>query len=96
MMAEEKAPGGKLVRLSVNDDGGRKYVLSGDFFIYPEEGITVLEDALSKLDGSESLDEVEYALYLAVRYSDIELVGLDIYVIARLYKGMTNVESHRA
>ena len=94
MELEEKVPGGKLVRLTM--DGGRKVILSGDFFIYPEESISILEETLSHMDGSEPLDEVEYALYKAVKYNDIELVGLDIYAIARLYKGIFNVESHRA
>jgi lipoate---protein ligase len=92
MELEEKVPGGKLVRLSMDD----KVTLSGDFFIYPEESISILEETLSHMDGSESLDEVEYALYKAVKYNDIELIGLDIYAIARLYKGFFNVESHRA
>jgi lipoate---protein ligase len=92
MEREEKVSGGKLVRLSVNG----KVILSGDFFIYPEESISILEDTLSHMEGGESLDEVEYALYKAVKYNDIELVGLDIYVLARLYKGIFNVESYRA
>jgi hypothetical protein len=94
MELEEKVPGGKLVRLTL--DGGRKFILSGDFFIYPEEGISVIEETLSNLRDSESLDEIEYALYKAVKYCDIELVGLDIYAIARLYKGIIDVESNRA
>lgn len=92
MEREERVPGGKLVRLSV--DG--TVTLSGDFFIYPEESISILEETLSRMDGSESLDEVEYALYKAVKHNDIELVGLDIYAIARLFKGVFDVESHRA
>jgi len=94
MELEEKVPGGKLVRLSVKGNGRPKIMLSGDFFIYPEEGITAIEGTLSGLNGTEALDEVEYALYKAVKYNDIELIGLDIYVIARLYKGIVDVESH--
>jgi lipoate-protein ligase A len=94
MELEEKVPGGKLVRLTM--DGGHKVILSGDFFIYPEEGISVLEETLSNMDGRESLDEIEYDLYKAVKYNDLELVGLDIYAIARLYKGIIDVESNRA
>ena len=90
---EEKVPGGKLARLT--RDGDRRVVLSGDFFIYPEEGITIIEETLTRLTGDEPLDHVEHALYKAIRSNDIELIGLDIYVIARLYKGISDVESNR-
>ncbi len=94
MELAEKVPGGKLVRVSTGANDHR-VTISGDFFIYPEEGVTILEETLSKLKGSESQDEIEHALYLAVRYNDIELIGIDIYVIARLYKGILDVESNR-
>ena len=88
---EAKAPGGKLARLKKG--GNSRFVLSGDFFIYPEEGIVILENALSGLDGDESLEAIESVLFRAVMENDIELVGLDISVIAMLYKGVNHVES---
>jgi hypothetical protein len=96
MELEEKVPGGKLVRLSMDGKGDDKITISGDFFIYPEESIFILEDTLSKLGPDESMEDVEYALYKTVKYNDIELMGLDIYTIARLYKGIIDVESNRA
>ncbi len=93
---EEKVPGGKLARLTINTNGSPRVVLSGDFFIYPEEGIFIIEDVLSGLEGCEPLEEIETALMEAVNNNGIELVGLDVYVIARLYKGAMHVESHRA
>jgi lipoate-protein ligase A len=93
---EEKVPGGKLARLSIKTDGSPRVVLSGDFFIYPEEGIFIIEDVLSGLGGWEPLEEIETALMGAVNNNGIELVGLDVYVIARLYKGAMHVESNRA
>ncbi len=96
MELAEKVPGGKLVRLSTGTKDHRCVTISGDFFIYPEEGVTVLEETLSGLSGSESRDEIEHALYKAVRYNGLELIGIDIYVIARLYKGILDVESNRS
>jgi lipoate-protein ligase A len=93
MELAEKVPGGKLVRLTTGKNG---VTISGDFFIYPEEGVNVLEETLSGLSGSESQDEIEHALYKAVRYNGLELIGIDIYVIARLYKGILDVESNRS
>ncbi len=93
---EEKVPGGKLARMAVKTYGSPKVVLSGDFFIHPEEGIFIIEDVLSRLDGSEPLPEIEKALVRAVDDNGIELVGLDVHVIARLYEGTRHVESHRA
>ena len=74
----------------------QKVVLSGDFFIYPEEGIFIIEDVLSRLEGHEPLEAVESALRDAVKEHGLELIGLDEHVIARLYKGAVRVESHRA
>jgi lipoate-protein ligase A len=90
---EAKVPGGKLVRLRMDKDG--RAVLSGDFFIYPEDGIFIIENTLSGLSGNEPLKTVESALEGAVEQNGIELVGLDIPVIARLYKGAIDVESHK-
>jgi lipoate-protein ligase A len=93
---EEKVPGGKLARLTIKTNGSPRVVLSGDFFIYPEEGIFIIEDVLSGLEGCEPLEAVESALRVAIRNSGLELIGLDEHVIARLYKGAVLVEDHRA
>jgi lipoate-protein ligase A len=93
LLMEAKVPGGKLVRLRI-DKAGRA-MLSGDFFIYPEDGILIIENMLSGLSGNEPLEAVESALRGAVEQNGLELVGLDIPVIARLYKGAIDVESHK-
>jgi len=92
-MMEVKVPAGKLVRLRINGDGSVR--LSGDFFIYPEEGILALEDMLSRHRGDEPLEIIESALEGAVRENRLQLVGLDVPALARLYRGTANVESHR-
>lgn len=93
LVMESKVPNGKLVRLSFRRGAG--IVLSGDFFIYPEDGIFVLEKTLSGLQGDEPLDVVISSLEAAVRENGLQLVGLDVPVIARLFKGAIDVESHR-
>jgi lipoate---protein ligase len=89
---EEKVPGGKLVRVSVSRDG---VIVSGDFFIFPEEGVFQLEQALYSLNGDEPIDTIEAMLSRLVSEHDIKLIGLDEHVIARLYKGALDVASHR-
>lgn len=81
---EEKVPGGKLVRVTVKPDG--HIGISGDFFMHPEEGITLIEDALGRLDGTEPAIEIERLLNDLLTDSDIELIGVDIPVIIRLYQ----------
>ena len=89
---EEKVPGGKLVNVSVGRD---TVMISGDFFIFPEEGVFQLEKTLHGLKGDETIDVIEATLSLLVREKDITLIGLDEHVIARLYRGAGNVASHR-
>lgn len=50
---EYKVPGGKLVKVdfTVTDDALRGVVVSGDFFLYPEE---TLEDIRASLEGTPS------------------------------------------
>lgn len=49
-LAERKVRGGKLFRLRIELAGGRarSAVLTGDFFLEPEEGIDVIEKILVK------------------------------------------------
>jgi glutamine amidotransferase-like uncharacterized protein len=90
---EEKVPGGKLVKVTV-DKGN--VILSGDFFIHPEEGAFLIERELSGLSGHETIETIEAMLSRLVKENGIELIGLDERVIARLYKGALHVASHRA
>ncbi|WP_174590259.1 hypothetical protein [Methanocella conradii] len=89
-MMETKVPGGKLVRMALDKEG--RVRISGDFFIYPEEGLEAIEDALSGLEGGDAMA----VLSELVNNMGIELVGLDIDVLATLYEGLRDVEGHRA
>ncbi|MBS7645168.1 MAG: lipoate protein ligase C-terminal domain-containing protein [Candidatus Bathyarchaeia archaeon] len=53
---ELKVPGGKLLRVdcTVEDHHLRTVKLSGDFFLHPEESITILEERLRGAEAEES------------------------------------------
>lgn len=61
---EYKVPGGKLVKVdfSVQDDALHQVVVSGDFFLYPEE---TLEDIRASLEGlASATDEAGIAEHI--------------------------------
>ncbi len=89
---EEKVPGGKLVNVTVSTNG---VMISGDFFIFPEEGVFQLERALYDLKGNEPIDKIEAMLSQLVKEQGIKLIGLDERTIARLYTGALDVASHQ-
>ncbi len=65
MHGEYKTPGGKLVRVDFDLQEGalRDVVVSGDFFLYPEDA---LADITGSLDGlSANLSEPDLAAHIA-------------------------------
>jgi lipoate-protein ligase A len=65
MHGDFKTPGGKLVRVDFDLDNGRlcNVVVSGDFFLYPEE---VIDDIRAALEGaSADLTETDFAITVA-------------------------------
>jgi lipoate-protein ligase A len=65
MHGEYKTPGGKLVRVDfdVRDGGLRDVVVSGDFFLYPDEA---LRDITGSLDGlPPDLSATDLAAHIA-------------------------------
>ncbi|OPY29895.1 MAG: hypothetical protein A4E28_00615 [Methanocella sp. PtaU1.Bin125] len=83
--AEEKVPGGKLARVTVRADGGVE--ITGDFFAYPEEGIALIENALAGLEQTVPAAEIERRLNRTIDEAGVELIGLDVPAIVRLYMG---------
>ena len=73
---EYKTPGGKLIAVEFDVTNGelRDVVVTGDFFLYPEEALPVLAGALE--DSPSTLDEAGYAARVrAALHSTGELVG---------------------
>ena len=73
---EFKTPGGKLIAVDfdVVDDELRNVVVTGDFFLYPEEALPILSGALE--NSPVTLDEAGYAARVrAALDSNAELVG---------------------
>jgi lipoate---protein ligase len=73
---EFKTPGGKLIAVEFEVVEGelRNVVVTGDFFLYPEEALPVLAGALENLPAS--LDEGSYATAIRTALnSSAELVG---------------------
>ena len=73
---EFKTPGGKLiaVEFDVVDSELRNVVITGDFFLYPEEALPILAAALE--NSPASLDEASYAASIrGALDSSAELVG---------------------
>jgi lipoate-protein ligase A len=73
---EFKTPGGKLIAVDfdVVDDELRNVVVTGDFFLYPEEALSVLSGALENCPAT--LDKAGYAARVRTALdSSGELVG---------------------
>jgi len=68
MHGEYKTPGGKLVRvdLEVRDDVLRDIVVSGDFFLYPEEALADITGSLDGLPVALSDDEIATRVAAAI------------------------------
>lgn len=64
---ERKVPGGKLVRVDGRVEDGRlvDVVVSGDFFLEPDEALDDIRGALEGLDVTTSFDEVSAAVEAA-------------------------------
>lgn len=73
---EYKTPGGKLIAVEFRVDDGRlrDVVVTGDFFLYPEEALPLLAGAL---EGSAAiLPEASYAAKVRAALGDeVELLG---------------------
>jgi lipoate-protein ligase A len=68
MHGEYKTPGGKLVAvdLEVADDRLTEVVVSGDFFLYPEESLTDITAALEGLPADLTVSEYAEQVMLAL------------------------------
>ncbi len=78
-----KENGEKLLRLFLMEEGGiiDSVKLTGDFFLYPEEGVDAIERSLAGVPCREK--EIVDAVITAMKENSIEMVGLSPQSIAR-------------
>jgi lipoate---protein ligase len=71
-----KVPHGKLLAVSVEHDGGciRSVLITGDFFVHPEEGLELIERSLAGIDGPVHPQELEERISEASE-GRMELIG---------------------
>ncbi len=76
MHGEYKTPGGKLIAVDFDVEDGRlrDVVVSGDFFLYPEEALTDVIGALEGLSVELSEGEIANRVRMAMP-RDAELLG---------------------
>lgn len=78
--ASRKVEGGKMVKLSVEDD---RVSVTGDFFMHPEEEVAGVEDVVAEHVDAE-VDEIEEAVEGYLSGNDVELLGVSTRDIAEL------------
>lgn len=83
--AEHKVPGGKLLRADLAvDETVRDIELHGDFFIYPEDAITRIEEALRGTSRSADQDSITETVQRAA--ANAELVGFAAEDVAQVVR----------
>lgn len=82
VQATLKAPGEKLIRIRLELEAHevREAAISGDFFIHPEESVSILEEALLGRPGTQ--EKLLKRLQDAVELGGLELVGISAESIA--------------
>jgi hypothetical protein len=78
-----KVPNGKMIRLEMDYDKERidDIVISGDFFMHPEDAIDLIEQALIGVDIKES--KITETIKQVVEQENIEFFGVDIPSLTR-------------
>ncbi|MEK9133027.1 MAG: lipoate protein ligase C-terminal domain-containing protein [Patescibacteria group bacterium] len=72
-----KVPGGKLLKIFLEDADGKilQLRITGDFFLYPEENIIMLEESLIGCDLKKG--SLEYRVKAFFKHHKTEFYGLD-------------------
>ncbi len=82
-----KIPGGKLIIAKVTYGKSIKRAeLTGDFFIYPEEGLETIESALEGLAADLDEKEMAIAVQSAIDSIGVQTIGVDAISIAKVVK----------
>ena len=86
-VARFKVPDGKLVVAKVSyGESFEKVELTGDFFVYPEEGVYAIESELTGFYTGTDQAEMAGIIKAVVEEQQIQLVGVDPESIARVVK----------
>jgi lipoate-protein ligase A len=96
MHGEYKTPGGKLVVVDFDVIEGRlrNVVVSGDFFVYPEDEHTILSSALEGVDAD--LDDESFAERIRMDlHPETTLLGTSPEGIATAVRRALNVREER-
>ncbi len=83
--AQRRVPGGKQVRVHLELEGGavKAAEVSGDFFLYPEDSLRALEDALVGLSASTPEGSVLMLVELVFATHNITSFGFTPQDLAR-------------
>jgi hypothetical protein len=83
MHGEYKTPGGKLVVVDfeVRDERLRDVIVSGDFFLYPEEALDLIAGAVDGLPAAAGESEIARAVEAAVP-PGTEMLGFSAEAVA--------------
>ena len=84
---EYKVPGGKLLRMHIKSEKNTilQIRIAGDFFMHPEESITLIESALI----GTPLNQVGQVLKDFIKNNNIKIIGFDIKDIEKM---LSNIE----
>lgn len=83
MHGEYKTPGGKMVVVDfeVSDDALREVMVSGDFFLYPEESLDAIANALEGLPAATEEGAIAQTVAAAIP-EGTEMLGFSPEAIA--------------
>jgi hypothetical protein len=79
LVIERKVKGGKLFRLRINSVYGSISVqLTGDFFLEPDEGITIIEQELAVCLGLANREDAEQRLAEKIAQAGLHVIGFEV------------------
>lgn len=75
--AKQKVPGGKLLSIKVSYSQKIESVkIMGDFFLYPESSLKLIEDSLIGFDMDKDLSKIASKVSEVILDNNIELLGI--------------------
>ncbi|MDE1846005.1 MAG: hypothetical protein KGH53_01870 [Candidatus Micrarchaeota archaeon] len=76
-MARQKIPGGKLLTVKITYSSKIDSIqLLGDFFLYPESSLQLIESALVGMESSSTMEELSSKVAQVVAKNEIEMIGI--------------------